>query len=385
MLKIKNGKLVRDWIEPKNIYLEGGTIFAVTEDDLPAERELDAGGLYVSAGFIDTHVHGGGGADFMDGGTDPMRTAAATHLRHGTTSLCPTTCACPHHNLLAFVRHYKTLLPESGKGNLPNFIGLHLEGPFFSPGQVGAQPPEWVYPPRPAEYNEILAEAEGTILKWSYAPELPGSTEFCDTLVRHGILPCIGHTDATYDDVLRAYEHGARCLTHFYSSMSTITRRLGYRIPGVVEAGYLIDGLWAEIIADGSHLPPDLLQMICKLKGTGRMLLVTDAMRGATMPEGPSTLGANRPCIIEDGIAKVPDRSCFAGSVATADRLVRTMVKKAGCDLPTAVRMMTENPATLLGLSHKGKLLPGYDADLVLFDDDIRVQTVIVGGRVVSE
>jgi len=206
--------------------------------------------------------------------------------------------------------------------------------------------------------------------------------------VKHGVVPCIGHSDATYEDVLRAYEHGAVCLTHFYSAMSTITRRDGYRIPGVVEAGYLIDGLHLEVIADGSHIPPTLLSMICKLKGMDNILLVTDAMRGADMPVGPSLLGRKGEglaCIIEDGIAKLPDRTAFAGSVATADRLVRTMVQKVGLPLPEAVAMMTFHPAKLLGPTHKGSIDIGYDADLVFFDENIVPKTVMVSGQIVME
>ncbi len=384
MLKITNGKIIGKEITGGNIYIENGTISAITEDNLPFDHEIDAGGNYVSPGFIDTHVHGGGNADFMDDGIEPMRIAAQTHLKHGTTSICPTTLSCAFDTLKQTVIDYKALTLESGKNGLPNFVGLHMEGPNFALSQAGAQPPSYIYPPKPEEYEEILAMGEGHIAKWSLAPELEGSERFIKALVKHGVVASLGHTEADYETVRRAYESGASCLTHFYSGMSTITRRDGYRILGTVEAGYLIDGLQLEIIADGSHLPPELLKMIIKLAGKDRLMLVTDAMRGADMPEGPSHLGRygeGLPCIIEDGIAKVLDRSCFAGSVATTDRLVRTMVQKAGCTFPEAIAMMCEHPAKLLGLKKKGKLEAGFDADIVIFDDNVNIKNVIVGGN----
>lgn len=382
MLKITNARAVMDSaVLPANVYVNGGKIVAVTAADLPADRVMDAGGRYVAPGFIDTHIHGGGGVDFM-GSPDDFRRAAALHLAHGTTTLLPTTMAASFDDLKAAILAFKQVAPESGRGCLPYMPGMHLEGPYFSPNQAGAQPPAYIYPPRPAEYRELIALAEGGILKWSFAPELDGAVEFCDTLVRNGILPSIGHTDGTYEDVLRVFEHGARCLTHFYSSMSTITRRSGFRVPGVIEAGYLLDEMWVEVIADGCHLPEPLLKMILAMKGDHRIMTVTDAIAEAFLPEGVELPGSGH--IIEDGVAKMADRLCFAGSVASTDRIVRTMVKVAGCDLPTAVRMMTKNPAAYLGLRGKGSLLAGYDADLVFFGDDIVVSDVMLGGELVK-
>lgn len=180
----------------------------------------------------------------------------------------------------------------------------------------------------------ILEHAQGCIARWSLAPELPGALQMADRLVPLGIVLSAGHTAATYDEMSAAYDHGVRHLTHFYSGMSTIVRKGGFRVLGVVESGYLIDGLSVELIADGMHLPPPLLKMILKCKDHEKICLCTDSMRGAGMPDGPSILGSlkdGQQVIIEDGIAKMPDRTCFAGSVATDDRLVRVMVQKAGC------------------------------------------------------
>ena len=361
MLKIINARAVLDSaIKNTNIYVENGKIACLSEADLPADETLDAKGRYVAPGFIDTHVHGAGGVDYM-GGVEDFCRASALHLAHGTTTILPTTMAASFEALKTAIDNFKAVLPEAGK-TLPHMPGMHFEGPYFSPKQAGAQPPEYIYPPRPAEYLELIARAEGLIRKWSFAPELPGTVEFCDALTRNGILPSIAHTDATYEDVLRAFEHGATCLTHFYSSMSTITRRSGFRVPGVIEAGYLLDEMWVEVIGDGCHLPEPLLKMILKMKGDHRIMTITDAIAEAFLPEGIELPGSGH--VIEEGVAKMADRTCFAGSVASTDRIVRTMVKVAGCDLPTAVRMMTKNPATYLGLRTKGSLLAARPSEL---------------------
>ena len=382
MLKIKNARAVLDEaVKNANIYIENGKIVCLSEADLPADSEIDAAGRYVAPGFIDTHVHGAGGVEFM-GSVEDYRKAASIHLSHGTTTILPTTMAASFEALCSAIDSYKAILPEAGKGNLPNMPGMHLEGPYFSPKQAGAQPPEFIYPPRASEYRELIARAEGKILKWSFAPELEGTAEFCDTLVRNGIFPCIGHTDATYKDVLLAYEHGARCMTHFYSAMSTITRERGFRVLGVIETGYLLDDMWIEIIGDGCHLPEPLLRMILKCKNKSRIMAITDAVAEALMPEGTPLPRPDR--VIEEGVAKMADRTCFAGSICSTDRIVRTLVNAGGMDLPAAVRMITKNPAEFLGLRGKGSLLAGYDADLVFFGEDIVVDTVMVGGRVVE-
>lgn len=207
--------------------------------------------------------------------------------------------------------------------------------------------------------------------------------------LRRGIVPSIGHTNATFADCDAAYKAGCSIMTHFYSCMSTITRRNAYRYAGVVEYGYWQDGMDIEIIADGIHVPSDLLKLVVKIKGVEHIALVTDSMRAAGMPEGPSILGGlngGQEVLVEDGVAKLTDRSAFAGSVATADRLVRTMIHNGGVTLPEAIRMITANPARIMGIgSRKGSLREGYDADLVLFDDNINIHKTIINGITVFD
>jgi N-acetylglucosamine-6-phosphate deacetylase len=195
----------------------------------------------------------------------------------------------------------------------------------------------------------------------------------------------MAHTDATYEEAYEALRNGYSLLTHFYSAMSGVTRKNAFRFAGVIEAGYLHDELDVEIIADGIHLPAPLLKLICKIKGPDRTALITDAMRGAAMPEGKSILGnkyTGLPVIIEDGVAKLPDRSSFAGSVATADRLVRTMLANTESPLVDVIRMITTTPARIMMLDDQiGSLKKGMDADVLIFDENIHVKEVIIKGN----
>ena len=250
--------------------------------------------------------------------------------------------------------------------------------------QRGAQDPRYIRDPDPEEYLEILEHSQ-SIRRWSAAPERKGAIEFGRILCEKGILPSMAHTDAIYEEALEAFENGYTLLTHFYSAMSGVTRKNAFRYAGVIEAGYLHDELDVEIIADGVHLPPPLLKLIYKIKGPDRIALITDAMRGAGMPQGESTLGRRSDglkVIIEDGVAKLPDRSSFAGSVATADRLVRVMRDMGGVPLTDVIRMITHTPARIMKLDGRiGTLAPGMDADIVIFDEQIQVSRTILKGK----
>ena len=267
-----------------------------------------------------------------------------------------------------------------------NMPGLHLEGPYFSPLQAGAQDPNIIRNFDKAEYTEFLNVTD-SIMRWTGAPELEGSEEFAKTLSSKGILPCIGHSDADGDCAKEAFKNGFTHATHLYSSMSIVHRKNAFRYTGIVETAYLIDDMTVEIIADGVHLPADLLKLVYKIKGPDKVCLITDSMRGAGMPEGTeSMLGGKKDglrVIIEDGVAKLPDRTSFAGSVAFCDRLVRNMVNMADVPLEDAIYMITQTPAKVVGLENKGSINTGMDADIIIFDKDINILKNIIGGRVV--
>ena len=385
---IKNVRIVdQGFMESGDILIDNGRISKVGIFEEPEASNVEEGdGLYASAGFIDTHTHGAGGFDFMDGTEEAYLTACRTHLLHGTTTILPTTIAA---SIPEIIRSIKAFNNVNGELNKIQYVpGIHLEGPYFAMAQKGGQDPRYIKDPDPDEYREIIRIADGSIKRWSIAPERKGAMEMGDYLLANGIIPTIGHTDATYDVVKESMRHGYHHITHLYSCTSTITRKSGFRILGVTESAYCFDDLTAELIADGCHLPPELLRMIIKCKGVDKLSLITDSLRVAGLDVKTCVIGSGedgRECIIEEGVVKLPDRSAFAGSMATADRLVRTVWKKAGISLEDTIRMMCENPAKQFGLSdRKGTLQVGKDADIVLFDDDVNVKAVYHMGNKVN-
>lgn len=387
---ILNGRVIaRDKIfDNGSVLVGGGKITAVSESrlDAPGAAIIDAKGQYVSPGFIDIHVHGGGGHDFMDNSATGYLEIAKMHARHGTTAMFPTTLSCEKTDLLDTLKVYE----EADKLNIvgAQFMGTHLEGPYFAMSQRGAQDPRYIRDPDPKEYHEILSQSK-FIKRWSAAPELKGAIEFGKYMVKNGILPAIAHTDAIYEEVIEAFKAGYSLATHFYSAMSGVSRRNAYRYAGVVESAYLIDDMDVEIIADGIHLPAPLLKLIYKIKGPMRTALITDAMRAAGMPPGESILGGLKngaKVIVEDGVAKMPDRQSFAGSVATFDELVRNMVKMADVPLVEAICMASHTPARIMKIDNKkGSLEVGKDADIVFFDDNINVSKTMVNGKIIFD
>jgi N-acetylglucosamine-6-phosphate deacetylase len=282
---------------------------------------------------------------------------------------------------------YTQAKKKNKKGS--QFLGIHIEGPYLSMEQRGAQDPRYIRDPNPDEYKEVLSKSSD-VVRWSAAPELDGAIDFAHYLTSKGILVALAHTDASYEEALVGFENGFTLATHFYSCMSGVFRKGAMRYAGVVETAYLIDEMDVEVIADGIHCPPPLLKLIYKIKGTDRMALITDSMRAAGQPEGEkSILGSlndGTEVLIEDGVAKMPDRTSFAGSIATTDRLVRTVVNEADVPLVDAVRMATKTPASIIGVAdQKGALLPGKDADIVIFDDDIQIQKTIIEGNIIYE
>lgn len=388
--RIFNGRLItpRGIVNNGCLLVADGKIADISDCYIEADgfTDIDAEGCYISPGFIDLHVHGGGGADFMDATPEAFIRVASTHARYGTTSMTPTTLTAEASGLFQALDAYDAVVGTCYAGS--DFIGMHLEGPYFALNQRGAQDPRYIRDPNPEEYKAIL-DYTPHIVRWSAAPELPGAIAFGEYLCSKGVLPAIAHTDALYDDVLKAWDAGYTLATHLYSSMTGVVRKDLRRYAGVVESVYIIDEMDAEIIADGVHLPEALLRLVAKIKGTGHTALITDAMRAAGMPAGESVLGPVKGGlrVISDGeVAMLPDRTAFAGSVATADRLIRNMIQLAGQSVEDAVKMMTETPARIMSVSHKkGSLEKGKDADIVLFDDAISIRTTLVKGNIVFE
>ena len=389
-IKIFNGKI----ITPEKI-IDGGTILiqsnrieAISNGDIEVANciEIDAQGKYISPGFIDIHIHGGGGYDFMDGNEEAFLKIAETHAKFGTTAMLPTTLTSTKEAMLQILGVYESANRNNVKG--AQFLGMHLEGPYIAMSQKGAQDPRYIRDPLPEEYEEILSKFS-CIKRWSAAPELKGAIEFGKYIKSKGVLPAVAHTDAIYEEVVKAFDNGYTLATHLYSAMSTVTRRNSFRFAGVVESAYIIDEMDVEIIADGVHLPAPLLKLVYKIKGADRTALITDAIRPAGTNVSESILGSREDglkVIIEDGVAKLPDRTAFAGSIATADRLVRSMINLAEVPLEDAIKMISATPARILGvLDKKGTLTVGKDADIIIFDKNINVSMTMINGKIIYQ
>jgi N-acetylglucosamine-6-phosphate deacetylase len=385
-------------IHPGVVVVEGDRIATVSDIKNfrgKAEfREIDVSGLYVAPGFIDIHVHGGGGHDVMEGSLEALAAIAQAHAEGGTTSWLATTLTAPIDEIEKALQAIEKAMEAPHIG--AKLLGAHLEGPYFHPEQAGAQNPTYLKLPNPGEYNDLLNKFS-CIKRVSAAPELPGALELGQELRRRGILAAIGHSNATYQQVLKAIEVGFSHVTHIYSGMSSVRRIQAYRFAGVLEAALLLDQLTTEMIADGHHLPPSLMRLVLKVKGTERVCAVTDAIAAAGLGPGRYRLGG-LDVVVEDEVpeeyeiqlgkgncvAKLVDRSAFAGSAALMNMLVRNLANFVGLPLIEAVKMATWTPARILGVSHeRGLLAPGMKADLVVFDDNFDVYMTIVEGKVV--
>ena len=379
------------------VIVEGDRIVAVSNKNTrpkPSCQEIDVRDLYVAPGFIDLHVHGGGGHDVMEGSLEALEAIAGAHARGGTTSWLATTLTAPQEQILAALSAIEkaSQLPLKGA----KILGAHLEGPYFNPEQAGAQNPAYLKLPCREEYEAILNRFS-CIKRVSVAPELPGGLKLGAELKRRGILASIGHSNATYQEVLAAVEAGFSHVTHIYSGMSMVRRVKAYRVAGVLEATLLLDNLTTEMIADGHHLPPSLMRLVLKAKGTDRVCIVTDAIAPAGLGPGHYQLGGLEIVVESDVpdeyeicpdpnsyVAKLADRTSFAGSVATMNALVRNLITLVGVPLSEAVKMATFVPARILGItSERGLIAPGLKADLVVFDERLNVYLTIVEGKIV--
>lgn len=381
MMRIKSDKIiVGEKLFDGYVYVEDGKIIEVTKQVKPADESYDYTGKYVSAGFIDMHTHGAGGYAFMNSTVDDVIAGANYHLQYGTTTIVPTISAGEFRTMKeAVINIHHAKKSEKARGTI---LGAHLEGPYLSVRQCGAQCPDFITSPQKTDYESLIEEYGQSIIRWTYAPENDEGGIFCKYLTEHGIIASAGHSDARYEDMQIAIQNGCNLITHLYSCTSTVTRNHGFRSLGVIESAFLRDELYVEIIADGKHLPFDLIKMIIKIKGVDKVALITDSLEiaGTNIREG---VMSNTEFIVEDGVCKLKDRSAFAGSIATADVLIRTLVKGCGLDISSAVKMLTEVPSRILKLN-KGTLARGKDADIVVFDEEIIVSDIFVSGKKVK-
>ena len=386
---IGNGRLVLpDRIcEGGSVLIEGGRIAAVNEPAPQDAAIADASGGYILPGFIDLHVHGGGGADFMDCDVEAICTAARAHCQHGTTALCPTTMTCPDEMLEQMIRCYLEAVKTPTGG--AQLLGLHLEGPFFSTKNKGAQPVGEQRIPTREFLERILRLGEGHILRWDEAPELPNTDVFAQVMREQSVMASIAHTGAIADQANAAFDMGFSHITHFYSATTTGQKIDGIVYSGVNEATLLRDEITIELICDGRHIPKEHMLLAYRIKGPDKIALITDAMRAAGTDVTHSILGAKEggvPVVIKDDVAQLPDFSFYAGSVGTMDRALRVAHAQYGIPLVDVSRMLSLTPARLSRCAdRKGSLEVGKDADVVVMDERFRVRSVYVCGELMHQ
>jgi N-acetylglucosamine-6-phosphate deacetylase len=264
-------------------------------------------------------------------------------------------------------------------------MGLHLEGNYLNPSMLGAQDPAFISLPDPDVYGEMLNRTR-CIKRWTAAPELEGALAFGRYATERGVLVSVGHTTADYPRMKAAVDAGYRHITHFYNAMTGVHKQGEFKHEGAIESVYLLrDRLTVELVGDGIHVPPALMRLVYELMGPERVAMVTDSMMAAACPGRVAEMYGGR-VIIEDGVCKLADRSAIAGSIATMSRTIRVLTEQVGIPLLEAVRMASGTPARIMGIDNrKGTLEKGKDADIILFDSDIRVLATFVEGKLVHD
>lgn len=373
------------------ILIEGGRVVEVD-----ARQRLGAAGANVIArrgfvlpGFVDMHVHGGRGADFMDGDVESFDRVVRAHARRGTTSIAPTTCVASRERILQVLEVARDRM-RPGR-SLARVLGVHFYGPYFGAEAVGCHPRESLRPPTPAEYREYLAYSDAMVSA-TVAPELEGAEAFARACRERGVVVNLGHSHCTFEQARAAIDWGATHVDHLFCAMSD-RARLRREVPfpmrgGLLEATLYSDELTTEVIADGKHLGASLLLLAAKIKGPDRLALVTDASRAMDMPDGEYFFGprdAGVPFRRENGVGVTLDGGNLASSVVGMDDMVRTMAALTRLPLPEVVRMASLTPARILGKDAEiGSLEMGKWADMVLTDRELKVEQVWIGGEPIA-
>ena len=382
IITVKNGTVYtpQEVIEKGLVVIEGTQIVAVAQESdtevLAGATIIDATGKIVVPGFIDLHIHGCGGSDVMDRDEDALASISKALARYGTTGYLPTILSAPKEELLACVTRIAQAMAKGVEG--AQILGIHLEGPFINPKEAGMQNPDYMRPPSWSELQSLIEGSQDNIRMVTIAPELPGAGKVIAKIKDHKMVASVGHSNATYTKALKSIRHGLTYATHTFNAM----RGFHHREPGVAGVVLLHDDITCELIPDGVHVHPVAMKLLVELKGPERVVLITDAMRGAGMGNGAYELGSQR-VLVSGGVCMLPDET-LAGSVLTMDKAIGNMVTFCRVPLREAFRMASLNPARSIGLEgRKGSLEAGKDADLVVMDESLNVKLTIARGQVV--
>ncbi|MGL4760057.1 MAG: N-acetylglucosamine-6-phosphate deacetylase [Sarcina sp.] len=375
---IKNCNIIYlDKVEKGSVLVKDGKIAQINPVNPCEENVIDAQGLFLSPGFIDVHIHGAGGHDTMDGTFEAINEIAKVIVTRGTTSFTPTTMTMGADSIAKSMKVIKQAKENGTDG--ANVLGAHLEGPFLSLSAIGAQNPNFLITPSVENFNKIVGGCEDAVVSLTIAPEIEGASELIKYLSNKGIVASIGHTKATYEQAMEGIKCGCSHATHLFNAMSGFT----HRAPGVV--GAIFDSnITTETISDGIHIAYPSLRVAYKNKGTDKTLLVTDAMMACCMPDGKYSLGG-QDVIVAEGAARLLN-GALAGSVLTLDNAVRNVFQNTEYPLNEVIRMASYNPAKHCKVDdRKGQIKEGFDADLLLFDENIEIKKVFVNGQLVHQ
>jgi N-acetylglucosamine-6-phosphate deacetylase len=363
---------IRDGLE---LVVEEGKIAEIRERT--SATAVDLKGNYLAPGFIDLHIHGARGRDTMEASAEAFQAICDYHATGGTTSVLLTTVTAPISEIVSVLKAVRTL-----GGAIKQIAGVHVEGPFLSKARAGAQRAEFIRDPDSHAVDSLLAFA-GVIKIMTLAPELPEVLATIDRLCLHHVLVSGGHSDASDIEARAAFEYGMRRVTHTFNAMSSARRKGIYREAGLLEFALSEPDISCELIADGHHVSPTLMKMLYRAKGPKGICLVTDATAGAGFPQGKEFFLSGRPCVVGDGVCLLADRSALAGSASRMIDLVRVMVNQVGVPLHEVVAMAATNPARALGLTAKGKLKAGAEADFIVMSPKLEIlRTVVAGERI---
>jgi len=369
-------------LENKAIFIENGEIIEIKDErkidtaTLGETEIIEAQGKFVVPGYIDIHIHGGGGSDVMDGDWETINQIAITHSCFGTTSFLPTTMTMSKNKI---IKSLQGICKAAKKGTAgAKILGVNLEGPYINSEKKGAQKEEDIRLPSIEEFIQFQQTSGDLIRLITLAPEIPGAINFIKYLGKQGIIVSVGHSNATYAQVQAAINVGLSHVTHTFNAM----RGLHHREPGVVGAALSSPELTVEMIADGIHIHPVVMKILIQVKEIEKIVLITDAMRAAGMSEGIYELGGQE-VTVDKGQARLKDGT-LAGSILTMDKAVKNLVNKIGISLPKAIQMASYNPAKSVGVENKkGSLELGKDADIVILNKKLEVELTMVAGKVV--
>lgn len=370
---IINGKVIlEDSIKELNVFFENGKITEVSNRVPTDETVIDAKGLYVAPGMIDAHTHGRNGSDTMYATFKDLNNISVSELKTGVTSFLPTTMTMPSVDIKKAIA---AAYDNKDKVEGAKILGMHLEGPFFSVKYKGAQPEECMIAPTVENYLSFAGDHPDFVKKISLAPEIEGAVDLIKYLREQNVVVSMGHTDATYEEAVKAIEAGATSGTHTYNAMTP----LKHREPGVVGAVMLHDEVYAELILDGIHVSFPAAKILSKMKGADKLILITDSLEAAMLPDGTYELG-NQKVYVKDGQARLKSGN-LAGSTANLNQCVRNAYKHLDLPLYEAIGYATKNPADHLGLKDYGRIKEGCVADMILIDDEIDIKRVILNGE----